>query len=160
MRRCSSSSAVREMEIKTTGRPHHTLTGMSKNNHACTLAQPGPYWKLARTDSGLCTAAGHINLERLLWKFAAKSLAVLHMNACIHVLKLHGMTTVQKSQIRKQHTCPKTEEGIIWCCFNPWFRKIPRRRKWQATVFSPWESYGQRSLAGYGPWGRKELDMT
>jgi len=24
----------------------------------------------------------------------------------------------------------------------------------------PGESYGQRSLAGYSPWGRKELDLN
>ena len=34
-------------------------------------------------------------------------------------------------------------------------------RKWQPTpVFLSGESHGQRSLAGYSPWGRKELDMT
>ena len=34
-------------------------------------------------------------------------------------------------------------------------------RKWQPTpVFLPGESHGQRSLAGYSPWGRKESDMT
>ena len=45
--------------------------------------------------------------------------------------------------------------------FDPWVRKIPWRRKWQATpVFLPGESHGQRSLAGYSPWGHKELDMT
>ena len=27
-------------------------------------------------------------------------------------------------------------------------------------VFWPGESHGQRSLAGYGLWGRKESDMT
>ena len=27
-------------------------------------------------------------------------------------------------------------------------------------VFLPGESYGQRSLVSYSPWGRKELDMT
>ena len=27
-------------------------------------------------------------------------------------------------------------------------------------VFLPGESHGQRSLMGYSPWGRKELDMT
>ena len=27
-------------------------------------------------------------------------------------------------------------------------------------IFLPEESHGQRSLAGYGPWGHKELDMT
>ena len=35
------------------------------------------------------------------------------------------------------------------------------RRKWQPTpVLLPKESHGQRSLAGYSPWGRKESDMT
>ena len=34
--------------------------------------------------------------------------------------------------------------------FNPWVRKIPRRRKWQPTpVFLPGESHGLRSLVGY-----------
>ena len=33
--------------------------------------------------------------------------------------------------------------------------------KWQPTpVFLPGESHGQRSLVGYSPWGRKELDTT
>ena len=33
--------------------------------------------------------------------------------------------------------------------FDPWVRKIPRRRKWQSTpVFLPGESHGQRNLAG------------
>ena len=27
-------------------------------------------------------------------------------------------------------------------------------------VFLPGESHGQRSLAGYSPWGHKELDTT
>ena len=32
---------------------------------------------------------------------------------------------------------------------------------WQPTpVFLPGESHGWRSLVGYSPWGRKELDMT
>ena len=35
------------------------------------------------------------------------------------------------------------------------------RRKWQPTpVFSPGESHGQRSLAGHGPWGSRELDTA
>ena len=36
-----------------------------------------------------------------------------------------------------------------------------RRRKWQPTpVFLPGESYGQRSLEAYSPWGRKEPYTT
>ena len=35
------------------------------------------------------------------------------------------------------------------------------RRKWQPTpVFLPGKSHGQRSLAGYSPWGRKESETT
>ena len=38
--------------------------------------------------------------------------------------------------------------------FDPWVGKTPWRRTWQSTpVILPRESHGQRSLAGYGPWG-------
>ena len=41
------------------------------------------------------------------------------------------------------------------CESDPWVRKLACRRKWQPdTVFSPGESHGQRSLAGYSPWSR------
>ena len=40
-------------------------------------------------------------------------------------------------------------------------RKVSWRRKWQPTpVFFPGKSHGQRSLAGYSPWGHKGSDMT
>ena len=45
--------------------------------------------------------------------------------------------------------------------FNPWVEKIPWNRKQQPTpVFLPGKLHGQRSLAGYSPWGHKELDTT
>ena len=45
--------------------------------------------------------------------------------------------------------------------FDPWVAKILWRRAWQSTlVFLPGESHGQRSLAGYSPGGRKELEVT
>ena len=34
--------------------------------------------------------------------------------------------------------------------------KIPWRRPWQSIPACPGESHGQRSLAGYSPWGRKD----
>ena len=38
---------------------------------------------------------------------------------------------------------------------------MPWRRNWQPTsVFLPGVSHGQRSLAGYSPWGHKESYMT
>ena len=55
-----------------------------------------------------------------------------------------------------------------WLCllcrrleFNPWVGKIPWRRKWQPVPVSlPGKPLGQRSLAGYSPWGCKESEMT
>ena len=45
--------------------------------------------------------------------------------------------------------------------FDPWVRKIPWRRKWKSTpIFLLGKSHGQRSLAGYTPWGHRESDMT
>ena len=45
--------------------------------------------------------------------------------------------------------------------FNPWVRKIPWRREWLPTpIFLPGESYRQRNLVGYSPWGLKESETT
>ena len=56
----------------------------------------------------------------------------------------------------KESTCQRRRPG-----FDPWVRKIPWRRKWQPTpVFLPGKSHGQRSLAGYSPWGCKGSDTT
>ena len=45
--------------------------------------------------------------------------------------------------------------------FDSRIGKIPWRRKWQPNpVFLPGEFHGQRSLAGYSPWGRRESDTT
>ena len=42
-----------------------------------------------------------------------------------------------------------------------WSGTIPWRWEWLPTpVFLPGEFYGQRSLEGYSPWGRKESDVT
>ena len=61
----------------------------------------------------------------------------------------HGKDSACQSRRRKRHR------------FDPWFGKIPWRRKWQPTpVFLPGKSCGQMSLVGYSPWGLEELDMT
>ena len=45
--------------------------------------------------------------------------------------------------------------------FILWVRKFPWRRKWPPTPVSfPGKFHRQRSLAGYSPWGCKDLDMT
>ena len=47
----------------------------------------------------------------------------------------------------------------VWVQSLGW--EDPWRRKWQPTaVLLPGEAHGQRNLAGYSPWGHKELDMT
>ena len=67
-----------------------------------------------------------------------------------------------------QFTLLKCEVGILYprihvpdCRFDRWVRKVPWRRAWQPTpIFLPGEFHGQRTLAGYSPWGHKESDMT
>ena len=45
--------------------------------------------------------------------------------------------------------------------FDPWVMKFIWRKEWQSIpVFLPGECPGQRSLAGYSPWGRIALDTT
>ena len=43
----------------------------------------------------------------------------------------------------------------------PGLGRFPWRKKWHPTlVFSPGKFHGQRSLAGYSPWGCKQLGTT
>ena len=52
---------------------------------------------------------------------------------------------------------PAMQETWVWSL--GW--KIPWRRKWQPiSVFLPGKFHGQRSLAGYSPWGHKDLDTA
>ena len=64
----------------------------------------------------------------------------------------HGIQVAQTVRIRLHCGRPG---------FDPWVGKIPWRRAWQPIpVFLPGKSHGQRSLAGYSPWGSKESDTT
>ena len=59
---------------------------------------------------------------------------------------------------------PADSDGQESACnaeFDSSVGKVPWKREWLATlVFLPGEFHGQRSLAGYGPWVHKELDMA
>ena len=58
------------------------------------------------------------------------------------------------------HTC-KESAGNAGDGINTWVGKIPWKRAWQHTpVFLPGEFYGQKSLSGYSPQGRKESDAN
>ena len=59
----------------------------------------------------------------------------------------------------KESACNAGNTGDVE--FDSWVGKIPWRREWQSTpVFLPEKFLRQRSLAGYGPWGHKESDMS
>ena len=56
----------------------------------------------------------------------------------------------------KESTCQ-----LRRCRFDPWIKKIPRRRKWQPTLIPlPGKIPGQRSLVHYSPWGLEKSDTT
>ena len=63
--------------------------------------------------------------------------------------------------LSRKETEQKEGRGHQRCLFDPWVGKIPGRMKWQPTpVFLPGKFNGQRSLAGYNLWGRKESGTT
>ena len=56
----------------------------------------------------------------------------------------------------KESTCQCKRWGL-----DLWVGKISWSRNWQPTpVFLPGKTHGQRRLAGYSPWDRKESDTT
>ena len=66
-------------------------------------------------------------------------------------------TNIHGSMVKKMPVMQETQETPV----HPWVRKIPWRRAWLPIPgFLPEKSHGQRSLAGYSPWGHKELDTT
>ena len=77
---------------------------------------------------------------------------------------------VQEAHFWRSYSVPGNTSGKESACqcrrhkrlvYNPWVGKIPWRRRWHPTpVFLPGESHGQRSLVGYSPRDRKELDKT
>ena len=62
----------------------------------------------------------------------------------------------QMALMRKNQPANAGDTGSI-----PGSGRSPFRRTWQPTLaFLPGEAHGQRSLAAYSPWGRKELATT
>ena len=56
----------------------------------------------------------------------------------------------------KESACSTGDTGLI-----PGSGRSPGVMKWHPSpVFLPGKSPGQRSLAGYSPWGHKESDTT
>ena len=87
------------------------------------------------------------------------------MDSCVPSLLPHTSQLSGLGECTRCSRCPAGSIGnrmSLQCRrhgrleFHPWVRKIPWKRAWQPTpVFSPGESLGQRSLAGYSPWGHR-----
>ena len=70
---------------------------------------------------------------------------------CIYILLHQGSSFPGDLAVKKPHLqCRR-------CRFDPWSGRSPGRGHGN-PVFLPGESHGQKSLAGYSPWGRKESD--
>ena len=87
-------------------------------------------------------------------------------NSCFHFTVLNGRCTLPINDLAtatasfpggtrdKEPTCQYRRQKRPK--LDPWVGKIPWRRKWQPTpVFLSETFHGQRSLAGYRPWGHK-----
>ena len=72
----------------------------------------------------------------------------------MHIMKYYSAIKMNEgaSLISKESTCQCRRHG-----FDPWVKKIPRRRAWQATLVLPGKSQGQRSLVGYSPTGPRRV---
>ena len=67
-------------------------------------------------------------------------------------------SSVVNNHNNKKNLLAKAGERVGRFGFDPSVKKIPWRGKWQPSpVFLPKTCLIQRSLAGYGPWGHKEL---
>ena len=62
--------------------------------------------------------------------------------------------------VKKKSTCQCRRHKR--CRFDPWAGKIPLEKEMaiHSSILAPGKSHGQRSRAGYGPWGRRKSDMT
>ena len=88
------------------------------------------------------TEKGKITLQTLHSTFF-KNIRNSHRDITAMAQTMKNLPAVQETQV----------QSLGW--EDPW------GREWQPTpVFLPGEFHGQRSLAGYSPWGRKELNIT
>ena len=84
-----------------------------------------------------------------VWGGGSVCLSFLPKNNWIFIISENG-EGFPGGSVRKESACNWRRR------FNPWVGKIHWRRKWQPTpLFLPGEFLGQRSLAGYSPWGHR-----
>ena len=84
----------------------------------------------------------------------------VHVSVCwdmvIIKLRVNVSSDVPGGSDGKESACSARNLGMM-----PGWGRSPGGRAWLATpVFLPGEFHRQRSLAGFDPWGHKELDTT
>ena len=88
----------------------------------------------------------------LIWKGSFSHIRYLLM--CTHCGAFQVAQWLKKKSLA--NSGDSGEVGLI-----PGLGRSPGGGKWQPTpVFLPQKFHGQRSLAGYSPWGRKESYVT
>ena len=66
---------------------------------------------------------------------------------------MYKKTSLIAQLVKKKSVCNARDPGSV-----PGSGRFPWGKKWQPTpVFLPREFHGQKSLAGYSPWGRKRV---
>ena len=140
-------------------------------------------WQLGEK-ADLCPKANHPSIDQGTRAFKGEFHGCIYGGVCYMQSGKSGPTIILKLVMQRydQHHCDcfkysssfqgfrggaSGKEPACQCrrCkrngFNPWVKKVPWKRVWQPTpIFLLGESSGQSSLAGYSPWGCKELDMT
>ena len=106
-------------------------------------------WK-GDQDHGTCAPAEQ--RWRICGPHVRPPVLAIHPRPAAEFLCGHKFSTFLAAQMLR--SLPAVQETHVWS----WVGKIPWRRKWQSTPgFFPGESHGQRSLAGYSPWGQKRV---
>ena len=118
---------------------------------------------IQRAEGRDCSRRNHSTCSH--WVEVQKSAAILRAegrDCSCHKLGIHYPNYCQHCRRDKRslndHAFPSRSHLFTYLRAS----QEPRwRRKWHRTpVFLPGKSHGQRSLAGYSPWGHEELDVT
>ena len=92
----------------------------------------------------------------ILW--ALDHLVLFVTNGCVKYLIYSSYRWAHRVLVAQSvKNLPAMQETLV----QSLGQEDPLEKNWQPTpVFLPRVFYGQRSLAGYSPWGCKESDMT
>ena len=110
----------------------------------------------ARNSPGQNTGVGSRSLFQRIFPTQGRNPGLPHCKRILHQLS-HKGSPGGASGKESIGQCRRHKR----CGFDPWIRKIPWRRARPPTPgFLPGETHGQRSLAGYSPWGHQVSHVT